>query len=257
MSEQSREIIALVRPPGVSYVNALSQKPGSTAINIALALRQHQGYVQALERAGAFVISLDPLENFPDSTFVEDTAIILRDCALICAMKEESRCHETERIQSAIKKYRRLEVLSPPVSIDGGDIFATEKYLFIGQSKRTNHAAVEALAKFTELEVVPVPVLHGLHLKTSASYIGKNVIVLNSANVDPSVFKEFDVLEVDDKESYSANCLAIGNNVLVADGHPKLEEMVKQRGFQTIPVPMSEFAKAEGSLTCLSLLFQN
>ncbi len=249
-------VIALVRPPGASFANALSQRPGNDAIDVALARQQHQGYVKALEQAGVVVVSLEPLEKFPDSVFVEDTAIILKNRALICAMNEDTRRDETECIKSAISKYRRLETLRPSVSIDGGDALDAGKFLFVGQSKRTNMEAVKALAKFTGQEVVPVPVLHGLHLKTSATYIGKNIIVLDPDGVDPSVFKDYDVIKVASEESYSANCLAIGNKVLLASGYSKLEEILITRGFHVIPVPMSEFAKAAGSLTCLSLIFK-
>ena len=251
------QVVALVRPPGSSFVNALSQKPGNAAIDAALARHQHQGYVEALEQAGAVVVSLEPLENFPDSVFVEDTAIILKNGALICAMKEKTRRDETACIQSAIKKYRQLETLRPPVSIDGGDVLDAGKFLFVGQSKRTNIEAVKALEEFTDQQVVPVPVLHGLHLKTSATCIGQNIIVLDPKCIDPSAFKQFAVIEVASEESYAANCLAIGDNVLVASGYPRLEERLRKRGFHVIPVPMSEFAKAEGSLTCLSLLFKS
>ncbi len=253
----SQGVIALVRPPGASFVNALSQKPGNVAIDATLARHQHQGYVKALKQSGASVVSLDPLEQFPDSAFVEDTAIILKNRALMCAMKEDTRRDETECIKSAIKQYRRLETLHPPVSIDGGDVLDAGNILFVGLSKRTNGEAVKVLAEFTDQQVVPVPVLHGLHLKTSATYIGKDIIVLDPACVDPSVFKDYDVIKVASEESYSANCLAIGDKVLLASGYSKLEEMLITRGFHVMPVPMSEFAKAEGSLTCLSLIFSN
>jgi len=253
----SQGVIALVRPPGASFVNALSQKPGNVAIDATLARHQHQRYVKALKQSGASVVSLDPLEQFPDSAFVEDTAIILKNRALMCAMKEDTRRDETECIKSAIKQYRRLEILHPPVSIDGGDVLDTGNILFVGLSKRTNGEAVKVLAEFTDQQVVPVPVLHGLHLKTSATYIGKNIIVLDPACIDLTAFKEYEVIEVAREESYAANCLALGDKVLIASGYPRLAEMVRERGFQIIEVPMSEFAKAAGSLTCLSLLFSD
>jgi dimethylargininase len=246
---------AFVRPPGKSYVNAQSQNPDNAKIDVALAQQQHEKYTDALEHAGVEVIYMPPLEYFPDSVFVEDTAILMKDCIAICYFKGRERRGETECIQPLLVKYAKLEVLGPPVTIDGGDVLNTGKHLFIGQSKRTNEHAVEALGKLTKQPIVPVPVEKGLHLKTSATYIGKNVIVLDPASVDRTFFEQYEIIEVDEDEGYAANCLAFGDNVLIAEGYPKIAAKLQDRGFTTLPVPMSEFAKANGGLTCLSLLF--
>ena len=246
---------AFVRPPGKSYVNAQSQNPDNAKIDVALAQQQHEKYTDALEQAGVEVLYMPTLEYFPDSVFVEDTAIFMKDCIAISYFKRRERRGETECIQPLLVKYGKLEVLGPPVTIDGGDVLNTGKHLFIGQSKRTNEHAVEALAKLTHQPVVPVPVEKGLHLKTSATYIGKNVIVLDPATIDRSYFEQYEIIEVDEDEGYAANCLAFGDNVLIADGHPKIAAKLQDRGFTTLPVPMSEYAKANGGLTCLSLLF--
>ena len=246
---------AFVRPPGNSYVNAQSQNPNNAKIDVALAKLQHEKYTDALELAGVEVIYMPPLEYFPDSVFVEDTAIFMKDCIAICYFKGMARRGETECIQPLLVKYGKLEVLGPPVTIDGGDVLNTGKHLFIGQSKRTNEIAVGEMAKLTKQPVVPVPVEKGLHLKTSATYIGRNIIVLDPASIDRSFFEQYEIIEVDEDEGYAANCLAFGENVLIAEGYPKLAAKLHDRGFKTIPVPMSEFAKANGGLSCLSLLF--
>ena len=252
---KNHETIALVRPPGESFAKALSQNPGNIAIDISLAQRQHRNYVKALEQAGATVVLLDALEDFPDSVFVEDTAIILKDRAIICPMKEDTRRGETESIKSEINNYRELKVLRPPVSLDGGDAINTGEALFIGLSKRTNKEAVSALTKLTDQQIIPAPVINGLHLKSSATYIGENTIVINPARIDRSTFAGYELIEVKEEESYAANCLPIGKNVLIADGYPKLAKQISERGFIPHPIPMTEFAKAEGALTCLSLIF--
>jgi len=246
---------AFVRPPGNSYVKAQSQNPDNEKIDVSLAKLQHEKYTDALELAGIEVIFMPTLEYFPDSVFVEDTAIFLNDRIAICYFKGQARRGETECIQPLLVKYCPLDVLGPPVTIDGGDVLNTGKHLFVGQSKRTNEHAVGALAKLTNQPVVPVPVEKGLHLKTSATYIGKNIIVLDPASIDRSYFEQYEIIEVDEEEGYAANCLAFGENVLIADGYPKLAEKLQERGFNILPVPMSEFAKANSGLTCLSLLF--
>jgi len=250
-----RETRAFVRPPGNSYAKAQSQNPDNAKIDVALAKLQHVKYADALELAGLEVIYLAKLEYFPDSVFVEDTAVFLNDCIIICYFKGQARRGETECIQPVLVNYRPLEVFGPPVTIDGGDVLNTGKHLFVGQSTRTNQYAIIALSPCTKQQIIPVPVEHCLHLKTSATYLGENIIVLDPAKIDRSVFEDYEIIEVDKEESYAANCLAIGENVLIADGYPKLAEQIRERGFKTIPVPMSEFAKAEGGLTCLSLIF--
>ena len=250
-----RNPIAFVRPPGNTYAKALSQRPDNAKIDVSLAKLQHEKYTDALELAGVEVLYMATLEYFPDSVFVEDTAIFLKDRAVICYMKGESRRGETECIQPVLVKYCPLDVLGPPVTIDGGDVLNTGKALFVGQSKRTNQLAITALSKLTRQQIIPVPVEKGLHLKTSATYIGENIIILDPASIDRSVFEGYEIIEVDKEESYAANCLAFGKNVLIADGYPKLAEQLKARGFNLLPVPMSEFAKAQGGLTCMSLLF--
>jgi dimethylargininase len=246
---------AFVRPPGNSYVKAQSQHPENAKIDVALAKAQHEKYTDALELAGVEVIYMPTLEYFPDSVFVEDTAIFMKDCIAISYFKGNARRGETECIQPLLVKYGKLEVLGPPVTVDGGDVLNTGKHLFIGQSKRTNEHAVGELGKLTNQPVVPVPVEKGLHLKTSATYIGRNIIVLDPYTIDRSYFEQYEIIEVDEDEGYAANCLAFGENVLIAEGNPKLAEKLDDRGFKTIPVPMSEYEKANGGLTCLSLVF--
>ncbi len=247
-------ISALVRPPGASFPKALSQKAGNSRIDLPLALEQHRRYVQALKQAGAKVVVLDPLDNFPDSVFVEDTAIILEDKALLCAMKEETRRGEVEHIREEIQKYRTLEILQPPAYVDGGDVILAGDTLYVGQSKRTHHEAAEALSTCTNKKVVPVHVHKRLHLKTSATCLGRNILIIDTESVDPVPFKNFQKIEVGREENYAANCLALGETVLMPEGYPALAKRVEQEGFNVLPIPMSEFKKAEGGLTCLSLL---
>lgn len=245
---------ALVRPPAPSFVHALSNHSEKKSIDFDRAVDQHRDYVEALQKAGVAVTRLEPLNGFPDSTFIEDNAVILEDRALLSAMKEESRKGETKHIRGPLERHLPVEILVPPAQIDGGDVLQTESTVFVGQSQRTNQQAAEALSKFTRKKVVTVPVHRGPHLKTFASYLGKNVLVIDPTSVEPSAFETFERIEVREEERYAANCLAVGGRVLMPEGFPDLAGRIAEHGFEVIPLAMSEFEKADGGVTCLSLI---
>jgi len=247
---------ALVRPPSRNFTNALSGHPEATSINFQKARQQHEAYCEALQTAGLAVEILEPLDAFPDSVFIEDNAVILNGRAVLCSMKETSRQGEISSLADLLQS--RLPVLSlqAPVFIDGGDVLQTEDTVFVGLSQRTQREAVEALQSLTPKPVVPVHVKQGLHLKTSVSVLGKSLLVINPSQVETEPFREFEWIEVDEEETYAANCLAVGENVILPAGFPKLEQRIQAHGFSTFPVEMSEFQKADGGVTCLSLLIE-
>ncbi len=245
--------LALVRPPAPAFVHALSHHLEKKSIDFDQAADQHRGYVEALRKAGVAVTCLEPLNEFPDSPFIEDNAVILEGRALLTSMKEESRKGEIEHTREPLEKHLPVEILKPPVQIDGGDILQTESTVFVGQSQRTNGQAAEALSQFTRKKIVTVPVHGGPHLKTFASYLGKNILVIDPTSVDPSAFKKFDWIEVREEERYAANCLTVGDRVLMPAGFPDLAGRIAKHGFEVIPLAMSEFEKADGGVTCLSL----
>ncbi len=247
-------LLAMVRSPGTSFVKAISNHPDRETIEFRTALKQHNEYVKSLRKSGIQVRTLPPLENFPDSVFIEDNAIILENKALLCSMKSSTRKGETDLTKKELEEFLKVEVLFSPVTIDGGDILQTEKVIFIGQSSRTNHNAVLELAKNSPKKIIPVEVNKDLHLKSSVSYLGNNTIVLNPKMVDDSHFNGFKKIIVDPKESYAANCLAIGDNVILPKGFPKLTETLSNQGWKPLPISMSEFEKADGGVTCLSLI---
>ncbi len=245
---------ALVRPPAPAFVHALSHHSEKKSIDFNQAVDQHRGYVAALRQVGIAVTCLEPLNGFPDSPFIEDNAVILEGRALLTAMKEESRKGETEHTRDPLEKHLPVEILKPPVQIDGGDILQTESTVFVGQSQRTNGQAAEALSQFTCKKVVTVPVHGAPHLKTFASYLGKNILVIDPTSVDPAAFEKFERIEVREEERYAANCLVVGDRVLMPAGFPDLAGRIAKHGFEVIPLAMSEFEKADGGVTCLSLI---
>ena len=213
-------------------------------------------YCEILKSLGLALEVLEPLDAFPDSVFIEDNALILEGRAIICSMKESTRQEETSFLAKSVRSHIPVVQLQAPVFIDGGDVLQTKDTIFVGQSQRTNPEAVEALQSLTSKSVVPVQVNQGLHLKTSVSLLRENLLVINPSNVDTKPFREFEWIEVEEEEAYAANCLAVGDAVILPSGFPKLEQRIKAQGFSTLPVEMSEFQKADGGVTCLSLLME-
>lgn len=245
---------ALVRKPSPAFVKAISSHPQKNQIDYPLALEQHQRYTEALKQAGVRIAALEPLADFPDGPFVEDAAVILDHAAIICRMKEESRRGELAAAAEAIKNHRTLKHLKSPATLDGGDVLMTDAAGYVGQSTRTNREAVEALAAACGKPCLPVSVNRGLHLKSAVSYLGGNLLVIDPASIDPSPFKSFDWIQVDEQDRYAANCLTLGKFALMPAGYPRVADRIRRRGFETIELEMSEFEKADGGVTCLSLI---
>jgi len=253
----NKPIHAWVRSPSKSFAHALSEHPDAASINIQKARQQHSDYCEALRTAGCTVEVLEPLDAFPDSVFIEDNALILEGQAVLCSMKATTRREEPSYLASTFQSRLSVHQLKPPVFIDGGDILQTKSTVFVGQSQRTNQEALETLQSLTSKQVVPVQVIKGLHLKTSVSYLGKNLLVINPSHIEAEQFRDFEWVEVREEEAYAANCLMVGENVILPAGFPKLEQRIQKRGFSTLAVEMSEFQKADGGVTCLSLLMKD
>jgi dimethylargininase len=244
---------ALVRPPGTRFPEAISDHPHKKGIDQPRALIQHQSYVDALKQAGGKILSLPPEDLLPDSTFVEDTAFVFGKTAFLCSAKEETRRNEVESVAQALKDHLKIAHLEP--YIDGGDILNTPQTIYIGLSKRSNTKAIQSLSQKIEKEVIPVPVVKGLHLKSAVSYLGNNILLIDPERVESGAFKNFQWIEVEEKNSYAANCLALENQIIMPSGFPTIREKILQHGFETVEVEMSEFEKADGGLTCLSIIF--
>ena len=247
--------IAIVREPTQDFTNAVSKNSQRDCIDFAKAIFQHRQYAAALMDTGLSVIYLTPAKNFPDAPFVEDPIVILEDKAVLCSMRLESRRGEGKSIASELERYMPVDIMLPPAMMDGGDVLQTEEEIFIGHSERTNLEGVETLKVFTQKPITIVPVLEGLHLKSAATFLGDGKVILDVCKVDTKSFKNFQIIEVPPEESYCANCLALGDYVIVPQGYPKLTGKIREHGFQVIKVPMSEFKKADGGVTCLSLIF--
>ena len=248
--------IAFVRRPDSSFSQAISANPKDQPIDLKRACLQHEHYIAALEKTGVEIVSLPAIHGYPDAPFVEDTTVVFDHLALACPNKEKSRRGEGASIHKEIKKYRTIKTLPSSVTLDGGDVLNTDEKIFVGISSRTNFEAVNALAKFTKKPVIPIKILRGLHLKTSVSYLGNDILVLDPSSVETNPLHEFKWIETDSSSHRAANCLAIENKVLMSKESNQIADRIHKEGFKTLELDISEFEKADGGLTCLSIMLK-
>jgi dimethylargininase len=249
---------AIVRPPGASFAQALSGQQPRPVIDVALARRQHAGYCAALRSCGLELIELPPDEDHPDACFVQDTAVVYGDLALIARFGVESRQGEQDAVRRALQPHKRLIQLESPATLEGGDVLIVGSRLFVGLSARTNRAGFARLRDLLELEgasVETLPVPSGLHLLSGCTYLGRGVLLVTDDYAGLPAFAGLDLILVPPDEAPAANALAVGENVLLADGYPRTADLVRRQGFQVLPLSLTEFAKADGGVTCLSLPF--
>jgi len=249
---------AIVREPGPSLIN------GITTANLGmpdyqLALKQHKAYVQALTKCGLTVITLPPDDDHPDSTFVEDTALLTPECAIMMRPGALARRGETTGIEEVIRGFfNAIERVEAPGTADAGDILMVENHYYIGLSQRTNLHGADQIINILEshgLTGSTVPLEQVLHLKSGVAYLENNTMVVAGEFKSSPEFKAFNLIPVDDNEMYAANCLWLNDTIVVAAGYPKTEQAIKAAGFETIVLDVSEFRKLDGGLSCLSLRF--
>ncbi|NLE76088.1 MAG: hypothetical protein GX605_04980 [Chloroflexi bacterium] len=249
---------ALVRPPGARFAQALTSQTPRLPIDVARARSQHQAYVQALGALGLQVHPLAPDDDYPDACFVQDTAVVLGVLAVVCRLGAPSRQGEEAAVAQALASHLRLARIEPPGTLEGGDVLRVGRRLFVGLSGRSNRqgiAQLEALAAPLGLAVTAAPVGAGLHLLSGCTYLGRGMLLATGAQAALPQFLDLEILCVPHEEAWGANCLVVGDQVLLPDDCPRLRQLLAQRGFRVLGVPMSEFAKADGGLTCLSVLW--
>ncbi|MGB8718766.1 MAG: arginine deiminase-related protein [Desulfobacterales bacterium] len=249
---------AIVRTPSRSMIRGLTSANLGTP-DYPRALCQHRRYVRALEDCGLTVTVLPADENFPDATFVEDTALLTPRCAVITRPGAASRRGESAAIQEAIGRfYATLERLESPGTLDGGDVMLVRTHAYVGLSGRTNTEGARQLIAILNrygMTGSMVPLERGLHLKTGVCYLANNLLAASGEFLNNPQFQQFDLLPVADDERYAANCLWINGRVLVPEGFPKTRAAIAAAGYPTVPLAVSEFQKLDGGLTCLSLRF--
>jgi dimethylargininase len=252
---------AIVRPPGQNFATGLTSvdlgKPDHD-----IALQQHEAYCAALESCQLSLIRLSPDEHHPDSTFVEDTAILTKRGAVITRPGALSRLDETKEIERELRNhYTEINAIIAPGTVDGGDICEAGEHFFIGISHRTNEAGATQLGSILEsfnytYSLIDIRGLGNiLHLKSGVAYLDRNRLVVIEALSKTREFSGYELVHVNSAEEYAANCLYINGRVLIPAGFPDLTKQLADLGYPTIALEMSEFQKMDGGLSCLSLRF--
>ena len=226
-----------------------------------LALIQHKTYIEALKKCGVNVTVLPPDEDYPDSCFVEDPAVLTERCAVITNPGAPTRNGETAAIEEAVRKFypqEKIEHITAPGTLEGGDVMICGDHFFVGRSARTNEEGIrqfaEILAKYgytcSEVKLEEV-----LHLKTGVNYLENNNMLVSGKFTEKEDFQKYDRTVIPEEEAYAANCIWVNGTVIVPEGYPAVLQAVRSLGYQTLTVDTSEFRKLDGGLSCLSLRF--
>ena len=223
------------------------------------ALQQHADYVNALKECGLKVTYLDPDEKFPDSTFVEDVALLTPKCGVITNPSAATRTQETIAIKPIIENfYSEIYTIHSPGTLEAGDVMMVGDHYFIGLSERTNQQGAEQLIKILEKHSMTgsiVALTEVLHLKTGLGYLENNNLLACGEFLAKPEFQQYQLLEVDLDEAYAANSVWINDVVLTPKGFPKAKKLIEDSGYRVREVDVSEFQKIDGGLSCLSLRF--
>ena len=223
------------------------------------ALLQHSQYVEALLKCNLAVIELDEDDRFPDSTFVEDTALVDKEFAVITNLGAKSRQGEEIEINEKLKPfYDNIESIRKPGTLEGGDVMKIEEHYYIGLSKRTNNEGANQLRVILKrygYSSSKIPLKKVIHLKTGISYLGDSILLVSGEFKDHSDFREYNLIEVQESEAYATNSLRINEFVLIPKGYTNLKKQILNFNFKVLELEMSEFEKMDGGLSCLSLRF--
>ena len=250
---------AITRQPGRRLSECEVTHIERTAVDVERARRQHAAYEAALREAGAVVESLAPNDELPDSPFVEDTAIVTDELAVVTALGAESRRREADLMEPVLRAHREVVRMRRPASMDGGDVLRIGRTFFVGLTARTNEAGVAFLADALRphgYDVRTVDVVGALHLKTAATWLpNQDLLLANRDWVEPGAFGEFaDVVRTAPDEPFGANALVAGERIFLAASAPRMLDMLGARGIAVSALDISEFQKMEAGMTCLSLL---
>ena len=251
----------IVRRPCRAMVDGITSAPELGKPDYELALKEHDAYSEALIQCDVDVTVLEADERYPDSCFVEDPALITRECAIITNPGAESRNGEKFEIVDAVRKFfpeDRIEYIKAPGTLEGGDVMMVGDHFYVGRSARTNEEGIrqltEILAKYgmtcSEVKLEKV-----LHLKTGVNYLENNNMLVSGEFVTKPDFEKYNKVEIPEEEAYAANCIWVNDTVIVPEGYPAVLAAVQSLGYKTLLVDTSEYRKLDGGLSCLSLRF--
>jgi len=252
-------LIALTRAVAPSINRCELTHVSRAPIDVALAVRQHEQYEAALREAGCSIAHAAPEPDLPDSVFIEDTAVVCDEVAVVTRPGAASRRPETAAVAAALRAFRRVETIDAPGTLDGGDVLVAGRTVYVGVGARSNVEGARQLEERLSpygYEVRPVQVNGCLHLKSAATLVSPAAVLVNPAWVDARVFASLDPVVVDPGEPFAANALLLGDRILYSPAYPRTRALLERRGLRVVPVDLSELAKAEGALTCCSLVFK-
>jgi dimethylargininase len=227
-------------------------------IDIGLALQQHQQYQSVLSSLGCEIVTLLTEPGLADSVFIEDTAMVLDEIAVLCRPGAASRQAEVAGVEGVLKQYRPLASIQPPGTLDGGDLLRVGKVIYAGLSTRSNQSGIDQFSSIVAdhgFSVKTVETTKCLHLKSAVSEVAPGSLLINPDWIGRSVFGDCDLIDVDKKEAHAANALRVGRSVIYPSSFPRTLEKLVARGIGVTPVNVSELQKAEGAVTCCSLIF--
>ncbi|MBW2478957.1 MAG: amidinotransferase [Deltaproteobacteria bacterium] len=249
---------AIARKPGPNFDQGITTAVNASPPDYETLVSQHETYLATLRSIGLSVVLLDALPDHPDAYFVEDTAVVTADVAIITNPGADARKGEEETIAAVLAQYRKTEKIRPPGTVDGGDVLQVGSHFFIGLSERTNHEGAGQLSRILTrygYTYTVVPVGEGLHFKSGVNYVGKNTLLITEDFVDNDQLEGYDTIVVNRDESYAANTLFINGRLLVPRGYPDTRKKLETLGFDIIELDTSEVRKMDGGLTCMSIRF--
>jgi len=248
---------AIARKPGANFGDGLTTSDLG-APDYKRMTAQHDAYVSILEELGLKVFVLEPESAFPDAHFVEDTAVVTPDIAVITNPGAQARQGEEKTIAPVLADFRTIAHIEPPGTLDGGDVLMVGSHFFIGISERTNRQGAEQLGHILEgfnNTWTAVDVGKGLHLKSGVNHVGGDTLLLTEAFSRMAAFQGYDKIVLDPKETYAGNTLWINDQLLMPKGFPDTLAKLDKLGLPVRVLDMSEVQKMDGGLTCLSIRF--
>lgn len=229
-----------------------------SAIDFGLAQQQHRDYQSALSSLGCEVVVVPAPPGQADSVFIEDTALVLDDIAVMLRPGVASRQPEVAGVAEVLQQYKPLKAIEPPGTIDGGDLLRVGNRIFAGLSTRSNQSGIQQLRDIVSdfgMTVETVETTKCLHLKSAVSEVAPGTLLINTDWISSLAFKDFEMIPVDKEETHAANALRIGKNLIYPSSFPRTMNALVNRGIDVLPVDLTELQKAEGAVTCCSLIF--
>jgi dimethylargininase len=251
---------AIARTPAATFASGITTSQLGKPL-LAEALEQHQAYCDALRQAGLNVVVLTDDPTYPDSTFVEDAAVVARSRAIVARPGASSRQGETGAVRYGLAAFfDSIDEIAAPGTLDGGDVCEADGRAFIGLSHRTNRSGAGQLASWfsaqgTTASIVDIRDLSLLHLKSAMAYLDNGLFAVTGELADRCGLSAPEIVTVTPAEAYAANCVRVNDVVLIAEGYPLLRRELERRGFSTLALDVSEFRKMDGGLSCLSIRF--